>query len=162
MEKIDSDILIKDKLMIIALANTDRVVAERITQRVLEVYQGKQYRKVMLPLGLFANNLLMGKGSLYFIDNAKSEFLKAGYDNYAARPLNKLGFALINDNQLDQAISVFIANTKIFPQEPNTFDSLAYAYEKAGNKTKALLNYQKALALDSGFKSAKEALLRLK
>jgi predicted Zn-dependent protease len=72
-----------------------------------------------------------------------------------------LGFALINNNQLDQAISVFIANTKIFPKEPNTFDSLAYAYEKAENKTKALLNYQKALSLDSDFESAKEAIARL-
>lgn len=155
------DILIKDRLMVIALANTDDVVAERITQRVIEVYQGNQYKKVMLPLALFASKLLVEKGSLYFIDNAKRELFQAGYDNYSARPLNKLGFALIENNQLDQAISVFITNTKIFPQEPNTFDSLAYAYEKAENKTEALLNYQKALSLDSDFESAKEAILRL-
>lgn len=155
------EILVKDRFMVIALANTDDVVAERITQRVIEVYQGKQYKKVMLPLALFANNLLVEKGGLWFIENAKREFLEAGYENYRARPLNKLGFALINNNQLDQAISVFIANTKIFPKEPNTFDSLAYAYEKAENKTKALLNYQKALSLDSDFESAKEAIVRL-
>ena len=155
------DILIKDKLMVIALANTDDVVAERITQRVIEVYQGKQYRKVMLPLALFATKLLVEKGGLYFIDNAKHEFFQAGYDDYSAGPLNKLGFALIENNQLDEAISVFIANTKIFPQEPNTFDSLAYAYEKTEDKTKALLNYQKALSLDSDFESASEAILRL-
>ena len=156
------DILIKDKFMVIALANTDGVVAERITQRVVEVYQGKHYRKVMLPLGIFAKSLLTEKGSSYFIANAKRIFSEAGYNDLAARPLNKLGFALIDDNQLKSAISVFIANTKIFPQEPNTFDSLAYAYEKAGNNTIALLNYKKALSLDSGFESAKKGISRLK
>jgi CubicO group peptidase (beta-lactamase class C family) len=155
------DILIKDKLMVVALANTDGVVAERITQRVVEVHQGKEYKKVMLPLGLFAKNLLTEKESVYFINNAKREFSQAGYENYGARPLNKLGFALINNNQLEQAISVFIANTKIFTQEPNTFDSLASAYEKAENKTEAVLNYKKALSLDPNFESAKQAILRL-
>ena len=155
------EILVKDKLMVIALANTDDVVAERITQRVIEVYQGKQYKKVMLPLGLFATKLLEEKGDSYFVDNAKRDFSQGGYGNYAPRPLNKLGFALIDNNQLNQAISVFIVNTKIFPQEPNTFDSLASAYEKAGDNTKALLNYHKALSLDSDFESAKQAILRL-
>lgn len=156
------EVLIKDKLMVIALANTDGVVAERITQRLIQVHQGKPYKKVMLPLGLFAIKLLEKKGGIYFVDNIKHELSQAGYDNYGARPLNKLGFALINSNQLEQAINVFIANTQIFPQEPNTFDSLALAYEKAENKTKALLNYQKALSLNSNFESAKQAILRLK
>jgi len=163
------EVLIKDKFMVIALANTDGVVAERITQRVIEVHQGKQYKKVMLPLGLFAIKLLEKKGDAYFVENAKREFSQAGYDDFTARPLklttrplNKLGYALINKNQLDQAISIFIVNNKIFPQDPNTFDSLADAYEKAGNNPQALLNYQKALSLDSGFESAKQAVLRLK
>ena len=156
------EILIKDKLMVIALANTDGVVAERITQRVIEVHQGKQYKKVMLPLALFATKLLEKKGDIYFVDNAKREFSQAGYDQFNARPLNKLGFALIKNNQLEQAISVFIVNTKIFSQDPNTFDSLGYAYEKAKINNKALLNYQKALSLDSDFESAKAAILRLK
>ena len=142
------EVLIKDKFMVIALANTDDVVAERITQRVLEVYQGKKYRKVMLPIGIFAKNLIDKKGSDYFINNAKREFDQAGYKKFAPRPLNKLGFALIKNNQIEKAISVFITNTKIFPHEPNTFDSLAYAYAKAGEKAKAELNYQKAHALN--------------
>ncbi|PKI13842.1 serine hydrolase domain-containing protein [Colwellia sp. 12G3] len=163
------EILIKDKFMVIALANTDGVVAERITQRVIEVHQGKQYKKVLLPIGLFAAKLLENKGDAYFVENAKREFSQAGYDQFTARPLkftarplNKLGFALINNNQLDQAISAFIVNTEIFSEDPNTFDSLASAYEKAGNNNKALLNYQKALSLDSDFESAKEGVLRLK
>lgn len=162
------EVLIKDQFMVIAIANTDGVVAERITQRVMEVHQGKTYKKVILPVGLFAAQLLEEKGSLYFITHAKRDLYQAGYGDFksralkfTARPLNKLGFALIDNNQLDKAISVFIANTKIFPNEPNTFDSLALAYEKSGDKTNALQNYQQALALDENFKSAKQAIARL-
>lgn len=155
------EILIKDKLMVIALANTDGVVAERITQRVTDVYQGKEYKKVTLPLGLYATRLLEANGGSYFIGNAKREFSEAGYDNVHPRTLNKLGFAFINNNQLDKAISAFIVNTKMFPQAANAFDSLAVAYEKSGDKTKALLNYQKALSLDENFESAKQAIMRL-
>ncbi|MCJ8267813.1 MAG: serine hydrolase [Psychrosphaera sp.] len=156
------EVLIKDRLMVIALANTDDVVAERISQRVIEVYRGRAYKRVMAPLGLFAKNLLVEKGSDYFVNNAIQAFLGAGYDDYGARTLNKLGYALINNNQLDHAISVFLVNTKIYPQDPNTFDSLASAYEKAKNNSKALLNYQKALSLDANFESAKAAVLRLR
>ncbi|TPH13976.1 serine hydrolase domain-containing protein [Litorilituus lipolyticus] len=155
------EILIKDKFMIIVLANTDGLVAEHITQRVTDVYQGKEYKKVQLPLGLFATRLLKAKGGSYFIDSAKREFSEAGYDNINPRTLNKLGFAFINNNQLNEAISTFIVNTKIFPQEANAFDSLALAYEKSGNRAIALLNYKKALSLDENFESAKQAIARL-
>jgi tetratricopeptide (TPR) repeat protein len=154
------EILMKDRLMVIVLANTDDVVAERISQRVIEVYRGKAYKKVRAPLGLFAKNLLAKKGSVFFVGNAKQAFADAEYNDYGPRPLNKLGYALINNKQLDQAINIFLANTQIFPQDPNTFDSLASAFEKAGNNAKALLNYQKALSLDADFESAKAALLR--
>jgi CubicO group peptidase (beta-lactamase class C family) len=162
------EVLIKDKLMVIVLANTDGVVAERISQRVIEVHQGKTYKKVMLPAGLFAIRLLEEKGNEYFVNNAKNEFLSAGYGNFksrplkfTSRPLNKLGFELMDNNQIERAVSVFIANSKIFPQDPNTFDSLGYVYEKIGNKEDALLNYKKALILDSALESAKQAVLRL-
>jgi CubicO group peptidase (beta-lactamase class C family) len=141
------EVLIKDKLMVIALANTDDVVAERISQRVVEVYQGKQYKKVMLPQGLFATKLLEEKGHVYFVDNAKREFLQAGYDNKSARPLNKLGFAFIENNQLDQAISVFTANTKIFPADGNLQDSLGEAYLKAGSLKLAAKSFERAIEL---------------
>mgnify|MGYP002335713039 CR=1 FL=1 len=162
------ELLLKDKFMVIALANTDGVVAERITQRVVEVHQGKEYKKVMLPAGLFAKTLLERKGRDYFVKQAKREFAQAGYGDFTsrtlkftARPLNKLGFALVKKNQLNQALSVFIVNTQMFPDEPNTFDSLALAYEKVGNTAEALVNYRKALSLNPDFASAKKAVLRL-
>jgi len=141
------ELLIKDKLMVIALANTDDVVAERITQRVIEVYQGREYKKVMLPQGIFATKLLEEKGDVYFVDNAKREFSQAGYDNKSARPLNKLGFAFIENNQLDQAISVFKVNSMLFPADGNLQDSLGEAYLKAGLLKLAAKSFESAIEL---------------
>lgn len=141
------EILIKDRVMVIALANTDDVVAERISQRVVEVYQRKQYKKVMLPLGIFAIKLLDEKGNIYFVENAKREFLEAGYKKFAPRPLNKLGFALIENNQLDHAISVFSTNTKLFPADGNLQDSLGEAYLKAGLLKLAVKSFDRAIEL---------------
>ncbi|MCH2055240.1 MAG: hypothetical protein MK214_01225 [Thalassotalea sp.] len=68
----------------------------------------------------------------------------------------------MNEGEYKNALTVFITNTKLFPNEPNTFDSLAFAYEKTGGKAKAIANYKVALSLDSKFKSASEGLARLK
>lgn len=156
------EVLIKDKLLVMVLANTDGLVAEHISQRIVDVYKKKEYEAIELPMGLFAANILKDKGRDYLLANPKQIFADAGYKNIKPRPLNKLGFALMNEGEHKNALAVFITNTKLFPNEPNAFDSLAYAYEKAGDKANAIANYKVALSLDSNFKSALEGLARLK
>lgn len=155
------EVLIKNKLLVMVLANTDGLVAEHISQRIVDAYQKKEYQKVELPMGLFAANILQSKGSDYLLQNAQQIFADAGYNNIKSRPLNKLGFALINEGDYGDALTVFITNTKLFPKDPNVFDSLAYAYEKAGDNPGAIANYKIALSLDPNFKSALEGLARL-
>ena len=156
-----AEILIKDNLMVVVLANTDGNVAELISQRIVDVYKTKDYQKVVLPVSIYANNLLNTKGHEYFAEYARNALSAEGYTNIGPRPLNKLGFALLNDDQIDKAISVFTVNTKLFPNVANTFDSLAVSYEEKGDKTNAILNYNKALELDPEFDSSKQALKRL-
>lgn len=125
-----AEIIIKDKLMVIVLANTDGNVAELISQRIADAYKTNDYEEITLPVGLFVNNLLNTKGSQYFADHAKEALFAAGYTKIGPRPLNKLGFALLDDKQTDKAISVFIANNKLFPDVAFTFDSMAMAIIK--------------------------------
>ena len=159
-----AEILVADKLMVFVLANTDKLVAEYISQRIVDVYQGKQYQKVQLPLTLFAKQLIDAKGNDFFLTDGANELTKAGYQNFHHRELNRVGMALYRLEKTDkllQAISVLTVNTKLFPQEPNTWDSLALVYEKLGEKAKAIKYYKKSLTLDENFKSAKEGLERL-
>ncbi|MGI9547183.1 MAG: tetratricopeptide repeat protein [Flavobacteriaceae bacterium] len=61
---------------------------------------------------------------------------------------NQAGYQLMESGQLDGAIGVLEMNAKFFPDSANTWDSLAEAYWKAGDKVKAEEYYNKAIAMD--------------
>ena len=75
--------------------------------------------------------------------------------------INAFGYSLLRGRQLNDAIAVFTLNAEAYPQSPNVYDSLGEAYMVAGDKEKAIGNYQKALALDPTMESAKQALKTL-
>ena len=65
--------------------------------------------------------------------------------NFSESELNNLGYKLLGENRFVAAIKIFELNNQIFPQSPNTFDSLAEANLKAGNRLTAKILYQKVL-----------------
>lgn len=76
--------------------------------------------------------------------------------------LNAYGYVLLAQKRYQQAIAVLALNTNVYPQEANTFDSLAEAYLISGDKKKALYYYEKALQLDANLTSAKEKIGELR
>lgn len=75
--------------------------------------------------------------------------------------LNNWGGKLMEQEQLDQAIEIFKLNVSLYPQSANTYDSLAEAYEKDGNRELAVKNYRRSLELDSRNTNATEHLKKL-
>ena len=75
--------------------------------------------------------------------------------------LNAYGYVLLAQKRYQQAIAVLEFNTNVYPQEANTFDSLAEAYLISGDKKKALYYYEKALQIDANLASAKEKVKEL-
>jgi tetratricopeptide (TPR) repeat protein len=63
------------------------------------------------------------------------------------RTLNTLGYQLIAAGKKDQAIQLLKWVTVQFPESANAYDSLAEAYETAGDKRQAIEASRKALAL---------------
>lgn len=61
--------------------------------------------------------------------------------------MNTYGYVLMGQGKVDSAIAVFRKNTKDYPRSWNTFDSLAEAYAKKGDKKQAIQNYTKAQAM---------------
>ena len=80
---------------------------------------------------------------------------QAGADSLRARAftvateadMNLYGYQLLQQNKQQEALAVFLKNTKTYPQSWNTWDSLAECYGKMGDKKLAIANYQKALAM---------------
>ena len=62
--------------------------------------------------------------------------------------LNQLGYRLINQNRLTQAIEIFKLNVEAYPASANVYDSLAEAYMLSGNKEMAIKFYEKSIELN--------------
>ena len=74
---------------------------------------------------------------------------------------NRAGYRLMSRGKVEDAIKVFEANTMEYPNSFNTWDSLAEAYLKAGNKELAIKYYEKSLALNPENTNAKDILNKI-
>ncbi len=60
--------------------------------------------------------------------------------------INNLGYSYLQNEKNHAAIVLFKANTMLFPDSANVYDSYAEALAKSDNKELALINYKKAVA----------------
>lgn len=72
-----------------------------------------------------------------------------------SKELNTYGYVKLRSNQIEKALYIFDLNTKMFPNNMNTFDSLAEAYYVNKDYEKALMNYHKILVEDPTNQNAK-------
>lgn len=70
---------------------------------------------------------------------------------------NNAGYNVLGSGQIKEAIFIFQMVTELFPNSANAWDSLAEAYLKANDKTKALEYYNKALNMDPDGPTGKNA-----
>jgi CubicO group peptidase (beta-lactamase class C family) len=59
--------------------------------------------------------------------------------------LNALGYAFLAREEYKTAIAIFRLNTQLYPDSSNTYDSLAEAHMKKGDRKQAIALYKKAL-----------------
>ncbi len=83
-------------------------------------------------------------------ETAKSDSLLSWYkSNYAVsfNSTNELGYDLLSIEDCDHAIELFIENSKKYPKNPNSWDSLGDGFKKCGNIKNARECYEKAVTL---------------
>ncbi len=68
--------------------------------------------------------------------------------NFNEPELNSLGYYLLRQNRIDEAIKIFTLNADEYPHSSSTFDSLGEACLMSGDKPSAIRNYKLALKLD--------------
>ena len=64
--------------------------------------------------------------------------------------LNNMGYLLMRQKKLAEAIEIFKLNVEFYPNEWNVYDSLGEAYMNNGDKELAIANYKKSLELNPG------------
>jgi tetratricopeptide (TPR) repeat protein len=92
--------------------------------------------------------LLRSKG----IDAALREYQQIANADSAATPeslLNDLGYYLLDQSRVEDAIRAFRANIAAYPESPNVYEAIGDAYLAGGHRTAARDGYRRAAELDS-------------
>ncbi len=101
-------------------------------------------------------------------DEAAIAEVVADHDNtssgyyFAETEFNAYGYALLQRDQVDKAITMFKINTKLYPESWNVYDSLGEALLRVGNTGDAAVMYEKSLALNPESPTGIEALKNIR
>ncbi len=145
---------IERNLIIITLSNLSNSIT-LIEDNIFSVMSGGFYNEVKLPPAQSIYRAYNDNGIEYVRTNYKQ---LAGNSPSNADILINIGYELAGENKLQDAIKIFTLSTELFPKNPNTWDSLAENYLKAGNKNEAIKYYKMALQVDPNFGSSVKAL----
>jgi tetratricopeptide (TPR) repeat protein len=91
----------------------------------------------------------------------KNEFRKLYKVDVSEDEINTLGYLLLHDEQISDAIEIFKLNVNEHPTSANTFDSLGEAYMLNGDTELAIANYRRSLELNPENQNAREQLKKL-
>ncbi len=153
--------ILRDRISIIVLANMDEPVAEQITEGILAIIRGKIPPEPVLPANQLVYSALMEKDAAF----VKQNFEELTRNFHPTDPkdliLNNIGYELLFEGSIDDAVKAFELNVELFPEVANCYDSLGEALLKKGDKAGALKNYKKALELDPEMPSAKRMVREL-
>lgn len=149
----------KDGYTVIITSNFGQV-ADEIIMRFEDAVNGRDYPKPDITMEMKMYTILKNEG-IGKLESSLKQILEDNGMLYNDRHLNFFGYELMNDNKLDEAIEVFKLNAKLFPGEPNVWDSLAEAYMNKGENKLAITNYKKVLELAPNNPNAKKMLEKL-
>lgn len=82
--------------------------------------------------------------------------------NFNEFQLNTLGYILLSEKKINDAIEIFKLNTIEYPKSANVYDSLGEAFYNAGDTSNALKCYEKALELDPSLQTSIDMLKKLR
>jgi tetratricopeptide (TPR) repeat protein len=129
--------------------------------------------------GHFIPSLLRenGGGLPAALKKLRTELVKRGFENAIAvaeelkardpaflpreDALNTWGYDLADNGKTKEGIEIMKLNVHLYPESANAYDSLAEAYENAGDKLSAIKNYKRSIELDPKNTNATEHLKRL-
>ncbi|TFW07278.1 hypothetical protein E4K72_09110 [Oxalobacteraceae bacterium OM1] len=77
------------------------------------------------------------------------------------RDINRWGSELLSGRMLNEAVSIFRFGTQLHPTDANLYDSLGEAQAKMGDRSQAIKNYRRSLALNPKNTNAVERLQAL-
>jgi CubicO group peptidase (beta-lactamase class C family) len=96
------------------------------------------------------------------LDETLAQLKKSGLATPSEDDLNVWGYRLLGGGMKTQAIAVLGLTARLYPESFNVYDSLAEAYEAAGETDLAVKNYRRSLELNANNTHATDRLRALR
>jgi CubicO group peptidase (beta-lactamase class C family) len=148
---------------IIFISNVRHELIGNIRQGIMNILDNLPYTVPKISAANWIMKKVKETGMNQAIQDYKflSKTKDSGNYYFSERECNSLGYYLLRNNKMDDALQLFKLNTEQFPNSSNVFDSLGEAYLKAGNKESALSCYKKSLELDPNSGNAADMIKKL-
>lgn len=114
-----------------------------LQQAVVWADQAIAQNKSFATLSLKAN-LLRKTGNTAEGDKMMADAVQTSTEN----ELNQYAYGLLNQQQTDKAIDMFVLNTKRHPESANAWDSLGEGYFNKGDKKNAIASFKRSLSMN--------------
>jgi CubicO group peptidase (beta-lactamase class C family) len=154
--------LVDDKHLIVLLNNTGRTKLNEMSRAIANVLYGLPYEFPKKSIGEILFKTITQKDIAAALKQYRQlKTTRSDIYDFQERELNTLGYHLLGNKKIDEAIEIFKLNVENFPKASNTYDSLGEAYMIKGNKQLAIKNYKKSLELNPRNQNAVEKLKEL-
>jgi CubicO group peptidase (beta-lactamase class C family) len=136
-------------IAVIAMGNANTFSSRRAAFAALDILLGEEPGKPRKPIAIPVGRMIGKKGAKAAVE-LYHQLKKNNPGNYYFNEsmFNGLGYALVNQNKIDDALEIFELNVSQYPHSWNVYDSLAETYLEKGNKEMAIKNYRKAVELN--------------
>lgn len=138
---------------VIVLANTDRLVAERLSSRLRSFVATGKYAEIKVSPQLFTYRFYKQKNEETFVSEFEAAYEKANYRSFIGKVVTDLARELIADEKGHEAIPLLRFLTTRYPDVPDVHDGLAFGYLSIGKTEKAREVFSKALNLQKDYQS---------
>ena len=136
-----------DKHTVILLNNTGGTVLGAMQASILNILYDQPYEKPKKSIATALRQTL----STASLEKAIQQFAQLKTDKaYSLNEdeMNTLGYDLMQEGKLKEALAVFNLNVESYPQSSNVYDSRGEAYLKNGDKELAIKDYKKSVELN--------------
>ncbi len=148
-----AEVLRDQHMIIVVLANSDELVAERISTRLAKILRQKPIEEFRLPAKHFVYDKYKALGLEHFKRDFPELFKANGYQGFMGRPLNEAGLNLAKNGNSQEAYEIVSTLSYFYPEAPQAYDSLAYVHYLLGDTAAARREFEKARELSAGFNS---------
>ncbi|MET0466988.1 MAG: serine hydrolase [Chitinophagaceae bacterium] len=150
---------------IIWMTNSRNAQMFAVTEAIKHILNGEPYKlpkKSIFELMQKKADSLDGPALIKYYNDLQSSPLRQEYAFDSETELNMLGYQLMNKGRLDDAITIFVHNTKLFSASGNVFDSAGEAYYKKGDWKRSLDYYTQSVELDATNQAGREKIIELR